>query len=361
MNDARLRILFAAPVWAPSRAFGGPVVAAGELVRRLVARGNDVDVVTTTIADLQTRPALRSSVGVVDGATVRYLSTPLRYRWMGITPTLPAALARVNRPDVVHVFGFRDPVTTGVAAWCRIARIPYVFEPLGMFEPRLRKIFLKRALDATLYRGVARGAAAVVVASQREADAVVAAGIPLYVGRIAAGKGIEHLLDAARELTGAHLVIAGPDDRHGTSALVERAQTDAATAGRIHLLPVTAEPPHDLYPQADVFVLASAGESFGIVAAEAAAAGTPVIVSDRCGIAGFFEEGEALVVPYERAAVVEAVSNVLGDPDLRAGLARGGVAAARRTSWDHVADVQEEIYREVASRTAATKLSTDGS
>jgi glycosyltransferase involved in cell wall biosynthesis len=395
VNDPRLRILFAAPVWAPSRAFGGPVVAAGELVRRLVARGNDVDVVTTTIVDLQTRPALRSSVGVVDGATVRYLSTPLRYRWMGITPTLPAALARVNRPDVVHIFGFRDPVTTGVAAWCRIARVPYVFEPLGMFEPRLRKVFLKRALDATLYRGVARGAAAVVVASQREADAVVAAGVPaekvrvrgngfpepwgaesngdlrsrlgipagapviLYVGRIAAGKGIEHLLDATRGLTGAHLVIAGPDDRHGTSQLVQRAQQDPATSGRIHTLPVTEEPPHDLYPQADVFVLASAGESFGIVAAEAAAAGTPVIVSDRCGIAGFFQEGEALVVPYERDAVVEAVGSVLADADLRARLARGGVAAARRTSWDHVTDVQEEIYREVASRTAATKLTTD--
>jgi glycosyltransferase involved in cell wall biosynthesis len=397
VNDPRLRILFAAPVWAPSRAFGGPVVAAGELVRRLVARGNDVDVATTTIVDLHTRPALRSSVGVVDGATVRYLSTPLRYRWMGITPTLPAALARVNRPDVVHIFGFRDPVTTGVAAWCRIARVPYVFEPLGMFEPRLRKVFLKRALDATLYRGVARGAAAVVVASQREADGVVAAGIPagkvrlrgngfpepwgaeansdlrsrlgipanaqviLYVGRIAAGKGIEHLLEAARRLTGAHLVIAGPDDRHGTSALVERAQEEAAIAGRIHVLPVTEEPPHDLYPQADVFVLASAGESFGIVAAEAAAAGTPVIVSDRCGIAGFFEEGEALVVPYERAAIVEAVSRVLADPDLRARLARGGIAAARRTSWDHVTDIQEQIYRDVASRTAATKLSTDDS
>ena len=76
---------------------------------------------------------------------------------MGITPTIPIALARLDRPDVVHVFGFRDPVTTGVAAWCRLAHMPYVFEPLGMFEPRLRKVVLKRALDATLYRGVARG------------------------------------------------------------------------------------------------------------------------------------------------------------------------------------------------------------
>jgi glycosyltransferase involved in cell wall biosynthesis len=373
------------------------VVAAGELVRRLVARGNAVDVLTTTIVDLQARPSLRGSTGMVDGANVRYLSTPLRYRWMGITPTLPLELARSHRPDVVHVFGFRDPVTTGVAKWCRIKRVPYVFEPLGMFEPRLRKVLLKRGLDATLYRGVARGAAGVVVASEREGEAAIACGVSpekvhvrgngfpapthppaggdlrarlgisgaaplvLYVGRIAAGKGIEHLLAAARELPTIQLVLAGPDDRHGTSELVRAAQNDAGTSGRIHVLPVTDDPPNDLYPQADVFVLPSEGESFGMVAAEAAAAGAPVIVTDRSGIAEFFLDGEALVVPYERAAIVEAVRNVLVDPELQARLARGGIAAARRNSWDRVTDVQEEIYREVASRTAATKLSTEDS
>ncbi len=398
MNERPLRILFAAPAWSPSRAFGGPVVVAGELVRRLVARGHAVDVLTTTIVDLERRPGLRSSIGVVDGATVRYLATPLRYRWMGITPTLPVALARLPRPDVVHIFGFRDPITTVTAAWCRIARVPYVFEPLGMFQPRLRKVLLKRALDATLNRGVARGAAAIVVASTREREDVVACGVSaekvhvrgngfpdpaesgaangdlrsrlgiptgaavvLYVGRIAAGKGIEHLLEAARQIPEAHVVVAGPDDRHGTRALVHEAQAAPATAGRIHALPVTDEPPRDLYPQADVFVLASEGESFGMVAAEAAAAGTPVIVSDRCGIAGFFGEGEALVIPYERAAVVEAIRRVLSDTALRDRLARGGVEAARRTSWDHVTDVQEEIYRATASPTAATKFSTEAS
>jgi glycosyltransferase involved in cell wall biosynthesis len=379
-----VRILFAAPVWAPSRAFGGPVVAAGALIRRLVAHGHEVDVVTTTIRDLVQRPAGRSHVGVVDGATVHYLGTPLRYRWMGITPTLPLALERLPRPDVAHVFGFRDPVTTGTAAWCRMRGIPYVFEPLGMFQPRLRKVALKRALDATLYRGVARGAAAVVVASEREGEDVVACGVParkvhvrgngfpepaapgtgprhlraelgipddapviLYVGRVAAGKGIEHLLAALHALPDAHLVIAGPDDRHGIS-----------TGGaRVHRLPMREEPPHELYPQADVFVLASAGESFGMVAAEAAAAGTPVIVSDRCGIASFFCDGEALVVPYERAAVVDAIRRVLTDTSLREQLSRGGPEAARRTSWDRVTDTQEQIYREVAARNAATDAS----
>ena len=385
MQPRPLRILFAAPAWWPSYAFGGPVVAARELVRRLAERGHAIDVVTTTIVDLERRPRTRSFVREVDGATVHYLATPVRYRWMGITPTLPAALARLSKPDVVHVFGFRDPVTTGAAAWSGLRRVPYVFEPLGMFEPRLRKVRLKRVLDATLYRGVARRASAVVVASDRERDDVVACGVApehvhvrgngfpeplaevagldgslrsrlgipagaplvLYVGRIAAGKGIEHLLEAARELPEAHVVFVGPDDRHGTARLVHAARLSTGTGGRVHALPVTEEPPLELYRQADVFVLPSGGESFGMAAAEAAAAGTPVIVSDRCGIAGFFADGEALVVPYERGAVVAAVRRVLSDPALRERLARGGLEAARRTSWDRVADRQEEIYRSV--------------
>jgi glycosyltransferase involved in cell wall biosynthesis len=169
----------------------------------------------------------------------------------------------------------------------------------------------------------------------------------LYVGRIASGKGIEHLLAAIQELPDAHLVISGPDDRHGVTTNGER----------VHTLPMSEEPPHALYPQADVFVLASAGESFGMVAAEAAAAGTPVIVSDRCGVAGFFEDGEALVVPYERDAVVDAIRRVLADDALRGELARGGPAAARRMSWDSVTDAQEQIYRDVAARNASTDAS----
>ena len=51
-----------------------------------------------------------------------------------------------------------------------------------MFEPRLRKVALKRALDATLYRGVAGGAAAVVVSSEREAGHVRDGGV--HVDRV---------------------------------------------------------------------------------------------------------------------------------------------------------------------------------
>ena len=398
MAGAPLRILFASPAWWPAVAFGGPVWVGRELTARLAARGHTVEVLTTGVLDVERPAAARTRVDQVAGARVRYLGTPLRYRWMGITPGLPLELARRERPDVVHVFGFRDVVTTGVAAWARLLRIPYVFEPLGMFKPRLRKVRFKRLFDATIARGVASGAAAIVVSSPLERDDAVASGAPvdrvhvrgngfpepadeprngslrgrfavpadaslvLYVGRIAAGKGIELLLDAAGELPGVHLVLAGPDDLHGVSELVRSAQRDPGTAGRVHVLAPTGERPLGLYREADVVALPSAGESFGMAAAEAAAAGTPVIVTDRCGVASFFEEGEALVVPYERTAVMEALRRVLSDPELHRSLSAGGRAAARRTSWERVTDLQEDIYRAaIASRTAATKLSILGS
>ena len=59
--------------------------------------------------------------------------------------------------------------------------------------------------------------------------------------------------------------------------------------------------------------------------------------------------------------MIEAVERVLSDPALRARLAEGGRAAARRTTWERAVDVQERIYREaLASRTAVTKASTEG-
>ena len=375
-----LRILLATPAYWPAYAFGGPVVVTRELVSRLVERGHEVEVLTTTLRDVAERPARRTSVQVVDGARVTYLATPIRYRWMGVTPTLPAVLHRLARPDVAHVVGFRDPVSTGVAVWCRARSIPYVFEPVGMFRPRLRKVRLKRFFDSTVARGVASGARLVIVSSARERDDVVAGGVEptrvrvrgngfpvppppahrdplaglvppdasvaLYVGRIAGEKGIEHLLEAAARLPDLHVVLAGPDDRHGITGDGERALADPATAGRVHVLPPTDGPPYDLYRRADVFVLASGGENFGLVAAEAASVGTPVVVSDRSGIAESFREGEALIVPYDGAATVAAIARVLTDATLARQLADGAVAAASRSGWDAVVETQLALYAE---------------
>ena len=166
---------------------------------------------------------------------------------MGITPTLPArARPRRARPDVVHVFGFRDPVTTAVgrvgapdADPVRVRAAGHV--PRAAAEggaearrstrrstaaspPVRRPSSSPRASRATTWprRAWCRTSGSTCAGTAFPAPYEVepadraALGIPegapvlLYVGRIAAGKGIEHLVAALQELPDTHLVLVGP-------------------------------------------------------------------------------------------------------------------------------------------------------
>lgn len=379
----QLRIVFAAPAYWPATAFGGPVPVLRALARELTALGHTVDVVTTTLTEIGERPVRTSRTDLVDGATVRYLGTPVRFRWFGMTPSLGRALGSLPRPDVVHIFGYRDWVSTVTARWCRRQGVPYVFEPLGMFRPKLRKVLLKRALDASLYRSVPRTAALAIGASERERGELAAivpperivvrpngfpdpydpparpgplrvglgldaeAPLVLSVGRVARGKGLEHLIAAIGRLEGVQLAIAGPDDGHGLVPELLRLRDRVGANGRVHLLgPV--ESPFDLYGDADVLALPSAHENFGMVAAEAAAAGTASAVSDRCGVAELLRDRGALVVPYGEAPLEQALARLLADGGLRAELGRGGREVAREHCWPNIARLQAEIYERVA-------------
>lgn len=389
---APLRTLFVSPAYHPATAFGGPIWMARELNERLLQRGHTVQVLTTSLLDIKSGRTLRDRLDTVGGVPVRYLATPVQYRWMGVCPGVVRALDRLDRPDIVHIFGLRDPIGTLAALWCRRRGVPYVLEPLGMAKPRVRKMALKRVLDATLYRPVIDGASLVVATSDHERSemiecgwepariAVRANGFPdpaeippstgrlrrltgaegplvLYVGRIAAGKGIELLLGAARRLPGVAFALIGPEDGHGVGAMIEREIADTALSGRVHWLPPESRP-LDLYADADVFVLPSEGESFGMAAAEAAAAGVPIVITDRCGVAEFLD-GAAMVIPCSEPAVTEALGRVLEDETLRLRLAAAGPVAARRQSWEEVARRQDAIYREAIERSRAVRKIPD--
>ncbi len=384
-----LRVLFASPAYWPAVAFGGPIWMARELNEALLRRGHAVEVVTSSLRAIGQPPAsrLRSRTVDVGGVPVHELATPLRYRWMGITPTVPLLLPRLARPDVVHVFGFRDVVTTLTAAWARRARIPYLFEPLDMVLPRYRNVPLKRAFDRVLGDPVVRGARIVVANSEIERDELVEAGIPrerietrpngfppprraeptgelrrrlgidagtplvLNVGRISFKKGLDLLLRATAGLPGVHLALIGPDDGDGTLAQLAALRSELRLDDRVHFLGPSGDGgPGDAYADADVFVLPSRNESFGMVAAEAAAAGTPVVLTDRCGVAELLGDGGALVVPCAADRIRDAVAEVLAAPDLARRLVEGGRSVAAATTWDAVAARQEELYRLALAR-----------
>jgi glycosyltransferase involved in cell wall biosynthesis len=379
MSEPPLRIAFVVPAYWPAEAFGGPVWVLRSLARELVQRGHAVDVWTTTLEHVDRRAERRTRVASLDGATVTYLSTPLRYRWMGFTPTLRRHLRRAPRPDVAHVFGFRDPIGFDAARWFRREEIPYVFEALGMFRPKLRKQALKRLLDSTLLASLPGHAAVVIAASEVERreylDAGIAPdrvsvrpnGIPavprtrsrllrdrigladepliLYVGRIADGKGLDLLVDALTDLAGVHLALVGPDDGHGTTQRLTALAGAKAVASRVHILGQWETQPLELYADADVFALPSAHENFGMAAAEAAAAGVAVVVTDRCGVAELLRDHGALVVEYGAASVHAALESLLADEDLRRRLGDLGAARAAEYGWPSIAELQESIYR----------------
>ncbi len=81
-----------------------------------------------------------------------------------------------------------------------------------------------------------------------------------------------------------------------------------------------------------------------MVAAEAAAAGTPVVLTDRCGVAALLGERAAVIVPPEVEPLREAIVRVLADPDLRARLGAGGREVAGEVSWESVVAEQERLY-----------------
>jgi len=99
-----------------------------------------------------------------------------------------------------------------------------------------------------------------------------------------------------------------------------------------------------------VFVLPSQNENFGNTAAEAVAAGTPVIVTDQCGIAPLLKDLAGLVVRHQEEDLTHALAQLLGDRNLWQKLHEGCGAAASSLSWEEPLREMEIIYSSLASR-----------
>jgi D-inositol-3-phosphate glycosyltransferase len=108
-----------------------------------------------------------------------------------------------------------------------------------------------------------------------------------------------------------------------------------------------------LYRAADVVLMPSHSESFGLVALEAQACGTPVVATDVGGLRhvlgrhGGHEGGGTLVAAHDPAAFAAAVRAYLDDPALAAEAGRRGVARARAFSWDATVERTLDVYEHV--------------
>jgi D-inositol-3-phosphate glycosyltransferase len=192
-----------------------------------------------------------------------------------------------------------------------------------------------------------------------EAERVV-----LFVGRIDPIKGIDTLIEAApivlastpAETAPTFVLVGGDLNDAGApigpladvaESIAERGMTD-----RFHL--VGSQPQNRLplfYAAADVVAVPSRYESFGLVAVEALACGTPVVASRAGGLRFTIDEGRSglLVKPQSPSALAEGLMTVLGDDALREAMASAARASVMRNDWSNVARQVMHVYDRLAA------------
>ena len=98
---------------------------------------------------------------------------------------------------------------------------------------------------------------------------------------------------------------------------------------------------------ADIFVLPSTNENFGNVIAESVASGTPVIITNKCGIAPYIKDRVGLVVSPEQDELQQAILTLLSDTALYKKFELACRDVAKEFSWDQPAASMEQLYKKV--------------
>jgi D-inositol-3-phosphate glycosyltransferase len=182
--------------------------------------------------------------------------------------------------------------------------------------------------------------------------------VVLFVGRLQPLKGADVAVEAFAALgrdDALLIIVGGPSGRSGPAHLdaLHRLVERRGLTGRVRF--VEPQPHHALssyYRAAEIVLVPSCSESFGLVALEAAACGTPVVASAVGGLATLIADGRTgfLVESRRPADFAAAVAPVLADSSLAASL--GSAAAARASSyrWSASAARLRALYGELTDR-----------
>jgi glycosyltransferase involved in cell wall biosynthesis len=173
----------------------------------------------------------------------------------------------------------------------------------------------------------------------------------LFMSRLHPKKGLEMLLDAWSAVRGAHpdvrLVISGPDLIDYRPTLERKARTLALGESTLFHDPLHGEAKSSALAKAEVFVLPSFSENFGIVVAEALSHGTPVITTRATPWASLEENRCGWWIDPTVDALTSALSTALAlSPDERRAYGDRGRALVRDScSWDAIAADTAAFYR----------------
>lgn len=383
-----MRILQVTPVYYPELQFGGPPQKIHALSRGLAARGHQVQVVTLAHGQRSARHQT-----VVEGIPVQYLPWVGRKAWQAPVNWHPLIEA-VRWAEIVHGYGLYN-LLCPLAAWqAQRYSKPFVLEPQGMAVARAGNLPIKRLYHRSFTAYLLCCAAAVIATSPAEAaelgamtpaDRLIvrrngidldhfrclpqedsfrsrygiagAAPLALFVGRISPIKNLEMLLRAFAQarIPGARLALVGPMLEPDYAAHLRAVCSELALGDAVVFTgPLYGADKLAALAAADLFVLPSLFESFGNAAAEAVAAGLPVLLTDTCGIAQQIHGRAGMSVPVDQTALALALRALLTDASQRARVTRHRNDVLAKLSWREPLDQMERVYLSVINPPAAS-------
>jgi glycosyltransferase involved in cell wall biosynthesis len=258
-------------------------------------------------------------------------------RWLVLNRGVLRQLRRF-RPDAVAVGGWNQPAFWLALAYCRARRIPL----LVWIESTARDTRSEARPLALARTAMVRGASGAYVPGTAAADYARSLGVELvetapnaidtsiferaavdrserdgctflYAGRLDPEKGLDTLLEAFREVPGDLVLVGAGEDEERLRGLAGAKVRFAGAKDRDQLV--------SYYRDADVFVLPSRSEPWGMVLNEAASAGLPLVATEESGAAhDLIEEGvNGFRVPAGDAAVLrDRLRRLAEDPAFRA-------------------------------------------
>jgi glycosyltransferase involved in cell wall biosynthesis len=388
-----MRILHVIASLAPR--YGGPSKACLELCQELARRGEQVAIYTTNIdgdGELDVPLGLPVCRG---GVEIQYfpVQSPRYYKFS--LPLARALRTAIPQYDLVHIHSLYLFPSTVAAHYCRHYGIPYLIRPHGTLDPymygrhRTRKWIYERlfewrnlnhaaaihfttAEEQELTRSLGLKAPGLVVPLgvnlQDYADAPPAGNfravhpethgqkLILFLGRLSFKKGLYLLAKAfgevGRKRDDLRLVVAGPDDE-GCGVQVRRwLEAEGVLEKSTFPGMLLGSEKLAAFRDADMFVLPSYTENFGIAVVEAMACRLPVVISNRVNI--WREVGDAnagLVVNCDVQEVGQALFTLLEAPGLGREMGKQGRQLVEaRFTWEAVGEQMIQVYEQILTK-----------
>ncbi|NJK36686.1 MAG: glycosyltransferase [Oscillatoriales cyanobacterium SM2_3_0] len=368
--------------------YGGPSQMVRGLSAALAHQGVEVTVLTTNSNGDTGQPPLEVPLNQpvqVEGYNIRYFPCAPFRRYKFSIPLLNWLWNNADEFDLAHIHALFSPVSSFSAAIARQRQLPYILRPLGTLDPAdlKKKKQLKQLYAQVLERPNLAGAAAIHFTSAEEAriserfgvttqglvlplgvePLPIDPGIPkseavptiLFMSRIEPKKGLEILIGALEQVLARgiqfQLVLAGSNAQDPSyEAQIQTRIHNSPLAHHTHLPGfVTGDEKVKLLQQADVFVLPSYYENFGIAVAEAMVAGVPVVISKGVQIWPEVEQAQAgWVSSGDGNELAQLIEIALKSPEERH--RRGQNAqkyALKNYSWEAISQHTIQAYQRI--------------